>query len=342
MNRPIRTLALALVCGLAPPAALAQPIVQIERVAPGQPFALYSAGLCLEVNAPQLRIEGARAQLARCDGEPNQAWRQERNRIVNVANGRCLELHEPDVGFNGARLQTVRCDGGRNQGWRFERGQIVSIADGRCLDAFGTEAERGPAHVQTWDCDSRRVERWAVAPLGVPAPTHDVEAGPIYSTDEANERCPRVCAPDRWTRAWRTTVPGRMSTCTCVDDTPPWRRDREADRDRDRDRDREPISIGPRPMDERSFAELIRVMEAEAFAQARLRVLESAAASNHFVIAQLRRIVQTLSFPADRVRAVEIVAPRILDRGELFKLYSVFDFETEKAQTRAIFERLPN
>lgn len=347
MNRLFRALALGLGFGLAPLAALAQqPIVQIERVAPGQPFALYTAGLCLEVNAPQLRIEGARVQLARCDGESNQAWRLERHRIVSVANGRCLELHEPDVGFNGARLQTVRCDGGRNQGWRLERGQVVSLADGRCLDAFGTEAERGPAHVQTWDCDSRRVERWAAAALGGPAPTRDVEAGPIFSTDEAAERCPRVCAPDRWTRAWRTTVPGRMSTCTCVDDTPPWRRDREADRerdrDRDRDRDREPIAAGPRPMDERSFAELIRAMEDEAFPQARLRVLESAAGSSHFLIAQLRRIVQTLSFPGDRVRAVEIVAPRILDRGELFKLYSVFDFEHEKAQARAIFERLPN
>jgi Ricin-type beta-trefoil lectin domain/Domain of unknown function (DUF4476)/Mannan-binding protein len=331
MNRTIRALALVLAAALGPFAASAQPI-QIERVLPAQPFALHSAGLCLEVNAPQLRVEGARVQLGRCDGEPHQAWRHERGRLVSMANGRCLELHEPDVGFNGARVQTVRCDGGRNQGWRFERGQVVSLADGRCLDAFGTEAERGPAHVQTWDCDSRRVERWAVATLGAPAPVRDVEAGPIFHNDQAAERCPRVCAPDRWTGVWRTTVPGRMSVCACEDDAPPWRRGREPVRD---------IAVGPQPMDERSFSELIRAMEGEAFSQGRLRVLESAAGGRHFAMAQLRRIVQLFSFPFDRVRAVEIVAPQVLDRGELFTLYGALEFDTEKAQVRQIFERLP-
>ena len=65
-----------------------------------------------------------------------------------------------------------------------------------------------------------------------------------------------------------------------------------------------------------------------------------AAARDHFfVIAQLRRIIEGLSFSGDKIRAVEIVAPRILDRRNAYTLYSVFTFDSEKDQARAIFDR---
>ena len=37
---------------------------------PGAAFVLRAQGRCLEVNEPQLRVDGARVHLQRCDGEP--------------------------------------------------------------------------------------------------------------------------------------------------------------------------------------------------------------------------------------------------------------------------------
>ena len=49
-----------------------------------------------------------------------------------------------------------------------------------------------------------------------PPPTRDVEAGPLWTNDDAARRCPQICGPgSRWTGGWRTTIPGRMSICAC-------------------------------------------------------------------------------------------------------------------------------
>jgi hypothetical protein len=47
--------------------------------------------------------------------------------------------------------------------------------------------------------------------------TRDLDAGPIWSDMDAGGKCPGVCSSQKlgWTGAWRTTVPGQMSTCTC-------------------------------------------------------------------------------------------------------------------------------
>lgn len=43
----------------------------------------------------------------------------------------------------------------------------------------------------------------------------EVEAGPIWSQADAQNKCPQVAADNggTWTGQWRTTVPGRMSVC---------------------------------------------------------------------------------------------------------------------------------
>src|SRR4051812_30425235 len=46
---------------------------------------------------------------------------------------------------------------------------------------------------------------------------HDVNAGPIWNQGDANSKCPNICRPpERWSGQWRTTVPGRMSVCSCL------------------------------------------------------------------------------------------------------------------------------
>jgi FtsP/CotA-like multicopper oxidase with cupredoxin domain len=59
--------------------------------------------------------------------------------------------------------------------------------------------------------------------FGLPAVSttpRDVDAGPIYSNQEAQTTCPTVCENDKaaWNGQWTTTEPGVMSVCGCL----PW------------------------------------------------------------------------------------------------------------------------
>jgi hypothetical protein len=295
------------------------------------PVVLHAGTKCLDVNEPQVRSNGARVQLWDCDGRPSQVWRFERGRIVSLASGRCLDVHGPDAGFNGARVQVYDCNGSPNQAWRYERGLLVGQVDGRCLDVHAPDVDRNAAHVQTWDCHGAANQQWGVEPVAPAA--RDVEAGPIWSTDDANQKCPAVCSPARWNGQWHTTVPGTMSVCNCVAGGPPWPQPAPGGAV-------PPVDAGPRPMGERRFEEFMRTMDAEPFPRGKMGVVESAARDNWFFVAQLRRIVDALTFPSDKMRAVEIVAPRVVDRENAFSLLGAFTFDSEKEQARKIFERL--
>src|SRR5438094_96943 len=48
------------------------------------------------------------------------------------------------------------------------------------------------------------------------AAAEDVNAGPIWNQADANNKCPNVCKPPaKWNGQWRTTVPNKMSVCSC-------------------------------------------------------------------------------------------------------------------------------
>lgn len=48
--------------------------------------------------------------------------------------------------------------------------------------------------------------------------TMDVLAGPIWNNDDAQTKCPIVCASygGTWNGQWTTVVPGKMSVCGCT------------------------------------------------------------------------------------------------------------------------------
>lgn len=63
------------------------------------------------------------------------------------------------------------------------------------------------------------------APHPAPRPglmTRNIEAGPIWSQSDAEDKCPRLAAEaqGQWTGQWRTTVPGQMSVCEVTDRAP--------------------------------------------------------------------------------------------------------------------------
>jgi Domain of unknown function (DUF4476)/Ricin-type beta-trefoil lectin domain/Mannan-binding protein len=312
-NRPVTRalLVAATACSFWPALGVAQPGRNDD-----DGLLLRSGTACLEVFEPQLRVNGARVQAGACSARAAQLWRAQGPRIVNVASGRCLELHAPDAGFPGARLQVADCRSDALQAWGRDRNQLVAQADSRCVALQPGDA----GGVHSAECNGSPAQQW-VAEAAVSR--RDVEAGPLWNNADAAQKCPAVCAPQAWTGAWRTTVQGQMSVCACsgggAGAAPP---------------------VAGRAMAAARFDALLGAMRAESFPSSQLGVLESAARDNRFTVEQLRRIVTGFTFPSDRVRAVEIVAPRVVDRGNAFLLEAALEWDMEKQQVRAIFEKL--
>jgi Domain of unknown function (DUF4476) len=88
-----------------------------------------------------------------------------------------------------------------------------------------------------------------------------------------------------------------------------------------------------------SFGAFLGAVNAEAFSANKLAVIEQATTSNFFLVAQVDRLIRSLSFSADKLRALELTAPRIVDRGNAFALFEGFTFTADKQRAREILKR---
>ena len=94
-----------------------------------------------------------------------------------------------------------------------------------------------------------------------------------------------------------------------------------------------------RPMGKRRWANLKTAIKGESFADGRLRVLRSACQDGYFLVGQVKQLLDLYSFGDDKLKALEILAPQILDRENSFQLYQAFEFDGERDQARAILQR---
>lgn len=344
MRRPMNLLAAAWLAATLPLGTSAQGLEADGLRA--APFALRVAGRCLEVNPPQVRVDGARAQLQRCDDSPGQAWRLLDGRLVHAATGRCLDVHGPDVGHDGARVQLVNCHGGPNQRWRAmpAAGALawMADADGRCLTLHGAERGQSLAQVHTMPCRDEPAQRFELLLATPPEPApaaprvRNVEAGPLWNNGDAQNKCPTVCGSSRWTGHWFTTVPARMSVCVCEEAVPQAVGPRRPGQD-ERGPGREAHRAEPMPA--ARLDALVRSLEREAFPTRALRTLELALDEQQLSTPQVRRLMAVFPFGSDRLRVLELAVPRLVDRANAFQLLEGFDFEMEREQARALLER---
>lgn len=89
-------------------------------------------------------------------------------------------------------------------------------------------------------------------------------------------------------------------------------------------------------MDDQSFDALLGQIAGASFSSGRLGVLQLAAQWNHFSVAQLKRIISLMWFSSERIGAVELVAPRLVDRQNVFLLNDAFPFTSEAEQAYRI------
>ena len=99
----------------------------------------------------------------------------------------------------------------------------------------------------------------------------------------------------------------------------------------------EPPLGPPEPMEAGAFTKLVASVQGESFSSDQLDVLRSAAQHNHFTCAQVAQLIEPLSFSSDKVEAVKILRPKVVDPENSHVLNEGFDFSSDKEEVQALF-----
>jgi hypothetical protein len=92
-------------------------------------------------------------------------------------------------------------------------------------------------------------------------------------------------------------------------------------------------------MEPEPFRVLVQAIKSEGFSENQLNVIEQASGRNYFRVAQLRAVLDQLGFSATKLRALELVSPRLVDPENAFTIYDAFAFSADKDQAREILKR---
>ena len=75
-----------------------------------------ASGLCLDVHAAEMTMNGGRVQVWACNGQVQQQWTpMPGGAIRSNRSGLCLDVHAPDQSINGGRVQVWQCSGAQQQ-----------------------------------------------------------------------------------------------------------------------------------------------------------------------------------------------------------------------------------
>lgn len=90
----------------------------------------------------------------------------------------------------------------------------------------------------------------------------------------------------------------------------------------------------------RELDQIRHAVTRESFSKDQLMVLSSATASRYFSVEQSQQLLRIFSFSSDRLKALEMMAPRMVDLRERgYVLYESFDSRSDKEKARKHIER---
>lgn len=100
-----------------------------------------------------------------------------------------------------------------------------------------------------------------------------------------------------------------------------------------------PSAPAVRPISEDRLQGLMKAIAKESFGEGKLRVLQAAAPTEYFLVPQVLKLLQRFSFGEDKLDAVRVLWPRVLDRENSYQLYGAFSFPGEKDELKQIIGR---
>jgi hypothetical protein len=101
-----------------------------------------------------------------------------------------------------------------------------------------------------------------------------------------------------------------------------------------------PNEKSPKAMGPTRFAKLLQQVKAADFADEKALVLKTAAKRNHFDCSQLARVVAAMEFGDEKISAVRIMAPRLVDPDNAHEVLAEFEFAAEKRKAAEILNEL--
>ncbi|MDP2307409.1 MAG: DUF4476 domain-containing protein, partial [Pseudomonadota bacterium] len=96
--------------------------------------------------------------------------------------------------------------------------------------------------------------------------------------------------------------------------------------------------VGPLAMRDGDFTGFISAVKAEAFSSDQLGIITGVARTQHFTIAQVGVVLDQLAHSSDKVAAATVLAPRVIDRENAWKLNEHLTFSSDKDAVRALFQ----
>lgn len=95
-----------------------------------------------------------------------------------------------------------------------------------------------------------------------------------------------------------------------------------------------PPKVTREPCSAADLAQIQAALNAESFADGRLKVLGSAASNHWFTVAQVRTLMGLFDFDSDKVEAAAMLYPRVIDTANWYQVYSELSFEADKDALR--------
>jgi hypothetical protein len=151
---------------LASPAQAASPFYELVGL---------GSNKCVDIRIEDGAVNGARAQLWKCYGSPNQRFTLQQ--IGRTSTGRpyfqiiskaapnlCLEVRDSSHS-NGAQVDQSGCSQDGNKFWYWGSPNqgvnlpLVNLNSGKCLDVNANSTANG-ARVQQWDCNRTTAQLW--------------------------------------------------------------------------------------------------------------------------------------------------------------------------------------
>lgn len=93
----------------------------------------------------------------------------------------------------------------------------------------------------------------------------------------------------------------------------------------------------PVAMASSEFSGFVAAVKKESFSSDQLALIETVAKRNWFTIAQVGAVLDTLPHSSDKVAAARILAPKVIDRENAWKLNEHLTFSSDKDAVQALF-----
>jgi hypothetical protein len=90
------------------------------------------------------------------------------------------------------------------------------------------------------------------------------------------------------------------------------------------------------PITEAVLRSLASAIRNEPFAEDQLTVLGEAVSTQYFLVSQTQQMLRLFSFSKDRLKAMRLLRPRVLDMENSYKLYESFEFSSDKEELKRI------